>query len=81
MLIAALMMVTPLVVRGGSQSEGQSRSATSSWEQRKCNFVALWRLILLAIAYGLGLNSLQTLAGSTTAIRTIGLALGLFICA
>lgn len=80
-LIVVLMMAIPLVVRRGSRSKGPSPSTGSRWGRRKRNYVALWRLILLAIAYGSALDVMQMLTDSATAAGTIGLALGLFICA
>lgn len=80
-LIVVLMMAIPLVARRGSRSKVPAPSATSRWERRKRNYVALWRLILVAMAYGAALDILQTLTGSATAAGTVGLALGLFICA
>jgi hypothetical protein len=80
-LIVVLMMTIPLIVRRGSKSKGEASPVKRGWGRQRRNSVALWRLILLAIAYGLLLNTLQTLTGSATTVGTIGVALGLYICA
>jgi len=48
---------------------------------RKRNTRALWGLILLAIAYSSLLRYLHTLTGITMLDGSIGVALGLYICA
>ncbi|MGD8969290.1 MAG: hypothetical protein PVI07_17440 [Anaerolineae bacterium] len=80
-LIVVLMMAIPLIVQRGSRSKGEASPAERGWGRQKRNSVALWRVILLAVAYGLAASALQTLTGSATATGTIGLALGLYICA
>lgn len=80
-LIVVLILAIPLIVQKGLRGKGIAPTVKPGWGRQKRNTVALWRLILLAIAYGLVLNTLQTLTGSATAAGAIGLALGLFICA
>jgi hypothetical protein len=80
-LIVALMMAIPLIVQGGLRSKGKAPAVKQGWGRHRRNSVVLWRLILLAIAYGILLRCLDTLTGSATADGAIGLALGLFICA
>jgi hypothetical protein len=80
-LIVLLMMVIPLIVQRGLRGKGEAPTVKRGWGRRTRNSVVLWRLILLAMAYGLALNYLHTLTGSATAAGTMGLALGLYICA
>lgn len=47
----------------------------------KRNTTVLWGLILLAIAYGSLLRYLHTLTGTAMLDGSIGVALGLYICA
>jgi hypothetical protein len=78
-IIAVLIMVIPLIVQRSLR--GKAPTVQRGWGQRKRNSLTLWRLILLAIAYALVLNTLQTITGSATAAGAVGLALGLYICA
>jgi hypothetical protein len=49
--------------------------------RRKRNTRVLWGMILLAIAYGILLRYLHTLTGTAMLDGSIGVALGLYICA
>jgi hypothetical protein len=79
-LIVVLMITISLIVQRGARSKGDASTPKWGRGRHRRNSVALWRLILLAMAYGLALNTLQTLT-SATAAGAVGLALGLFICA
>jgi hypothetical protein len=80
-LIGVLMMVIPLIVQGGVRRKGETSTAGRGWNRHRRNNVALWRLILVAVAYSLLFRYLQTLTGSAMVDGAIGLALGLYICA
>jgi hypothetical protein len=78
-IVAVLIMAIPLIVQRSLR--GKAPTVQRRWGQRKRNSLTLWRLILLAIAFGMLLDTMQTLMGSATATGAIGLALGLYICA
>jgi hypothetical protein len=78
-IVAVLIMVIPLIVRRSLR--GKALTVHRGWGRRTRNGLTLWRLIMLAIAFGLLINPLQTLLGSATAAGWVGIALGLFICA
>jgi hypothetical protein len=78
-IVAVLIMVIPLIVRRSLR--GKALTVHQGWGRRKRNGLTLWRLIMLAIAFGLLINTLQALLGSAAAAGWIGIALGLFICA
>jgi hypothetical protein len=58
-IIAVLIMAIPLIVRKGLR--GKAPTVQRELGHRKRNSLTLWRLILLAIAFGLLLNPLQAL--------------------
>jgi hypothetical protein len=83
-LTGALMMaITLLVQRAMAKRAGVS---ALSKQRQKRNPAVLWGMILLALAYAVLLRLVRTLAGMPTMVLnplegSIGLALGLYICA
>jgi len=80
-LIGVLAVGIPLLVQRGTRNEGRISSPGLPRARHNRNRVALWRLILLAVGYGLLVSHLETLTGSATVDGAIGLGIGLFICA
>jgi hypothetical protein len=80
-LIGVSAVVIPLIVQDGLRRKGETSTSGRGRSQHRRNSVALWRLVLVAVVYGLVSRHLQTLTGSATVDGAIGLALGLYICA
>jgi hypothetical protein len=78
-LTGALMMaITLLVQRALSKRAG---TAAFGKQQHGRNTAILWGMILLAVVYAVLLRSLRTVTGMSSLEGSIGLALGLYICA
>jgi len=81
-LTGALMMaITLLVQRALARTGGASVLNKPQRQQHKRNTAVLWGMILLAFVYAGLLRSLRTLTGMSMLDGSIGLALGLYICA
>jgi hypothetical protein len=78
MIAITLLVQRALAKRGGVAALGKG--------QRRRNTTVLWGMILLAVVYAVLLRSLRTATGVPLAVLnpldgSIGLALGLYICA
>jgi hypothetical protein len=81
-LITVVLVITiPFLVQQALARRGESSALHMGPRRRRRNAGALWGLILLAIAYSYLLPYLHTLTGTATLDGSIGLALGLYICA
>lgn len=81
LLALVLMSFIPLFVRGRSKGSGEVSPPDRGLRRHRRNTRVLWGLILLAIAYWGLLRYLHTLTGIAMLDGSIGVALGLYICA
>jgi hypothetical protein len=80
-LTGALMIAITLLVQRTLAKRGGVAALGKGQRQHQRNTTVLWGMILLALAYAGVLHYLRTLTGMAMLNGSIGLALGLYICA
>ena len=81
LLTGVLLIMISFFVRASLTKRGEISALERGQRRHKRNTRALWGLILLALAYSSLLRYLHTLTGIAMLDGSIGLALGLYICA
>lgn len=81
LLTGAFLMLASFFVQSALARGGGVSAWSAGRRRQKRNTVVLWGLILLALAYAGLFRYLHTLTGVTMLDGSIGLALGLYICA
>ena len=81
LVIAVSVSALVFFVRASLKERRKAALPDRYQRRHKRNTSVLWGLILLAIAYSVVLRYLPTLTGGATVDGTIGVALGLYICA